>query len=126
MPKFTITGAERVRDVIEAPDEESAEKLFRAKYPAVHSIEDIRNHLYTDYVMIQEASGELHTAMRFVKNNTDTDIPMGYWRDAGQWGCEAKVVDGKLLINSPGDRLDNLPLIGVSQVTWAEDNEGYL
>lgn len=44
MNSYTITGVEKVRDVIQATDSESAEKLFRAKYPAVYEILDIDVH----------------------------------------------------------------------------------
>ena len=40
--KFIITGIEKVRDVIEAEDQESAEKLFRARYRCVYEITDVR------------------------------------------------------------------------------------
>jgi hypothetical protein len=33
--KFVAEGVELVRDVIEADNEEQAEKLFRVRYPAV-------------------------------------------------------------------------------------------
>jgi hypothetical protein len=40
--KYIITGIEKVRDIIEAEDQESAEKLFRARYRCVYKITDVR------------------------------------------------------------------------------------
>jgi hypothetical protein len=40
--KYIITGIEKVRDVIEAEDQESAEMLFRARYRCVYKITDVR------------------------------------------------------------------------------------
>jgi hypothetical protein len=46
MSKYVITGLMKVRDVVEADDPESAEMLFRVKYPAFldkeSTITDIR------------------------------------------------------------------------------------
>jgi hypothetical protein len=40
--KFIVTGIEKVCDVIEAIDEEAALKIFRAKYPAIFQITNIK------------------------------------------------------------------------------------
>lgn len=118
MPKYVITGLEKVRDVIEAPDKEAGEKLFRAKYPAVFELLDIEESIiingkpgYPQYVMIEDDSQDdnRHSALQL------------------QWGCHTKIIDGKLYVDFPEmPHLDNKPLIEVSAEVWRKDNEGYL
>lgn len=39
--KYIITGLTKVRDAVEADDSNTAEKLFRAKYPSTYEILDV-------------------------------------------------------------------------------------
>ena len=42
MVKYIVSGIEKVRDMVEADDKVSAEMLFRARYPAVFEITEVR------------------------------------------------------------------------------------
>jgi hypothetical protein len=46
MKDYIITGIEKIRDLIEAEDEEQAKALFLAKYPATTEILDIEERTY--------------------------------------------------------------------------------
>ena len=126
--KYSISGTQKIEGVIEAEDRESAKSLFRDQYPEVDvmSIEEIPDFRRLDvprpkYVKIVAPTGP-HCAMA-----REGEGKTAYWRDAGCWGCETKIIDGKLLIDAPGmDWLDNKPLIEVTNEEWAKDNEGYL
>lgn len=52
--RFVITALEKVRDVIEANDKESAIKLFHAKYPATIHITDIYEAARPDRKIIRD------------------------------------------------------------------------
>ena len=126
MNSYTITGVEKVRDVIQATDSESAEKLFRAKYPAVHKILDIDVMGYPEFVAIERKDGTVLCRSRPIDEAPKMGQPY-YWRDAGQWGVHAKKVGDQLLIDCPDlPHLNNLPLIEISAEDWRKDNEGYL
>lgn len=134
MDSYTITGIEKVRDVIQAADSESAEKLFRAKYPAVYKILDIDVMGYPEFVAIERKGGTVLCRSRAIDHDSaqrrSEEPKVGqpyYWRDAGQWGIHAKKVGDQLLIDCPDlPHLHNTPLIEVSREEWVEDNEGYL
>ena len=122
--KFCVTGIEKIRDVVEADDIEMASKRFRAQYPAVFKIEEVEElnseekSLYPDCVAIGDENG---TALRRQGKSHS------YYRDAGAWGCKAKVVDGILQINEPSmSWLHKKPLIEIDLEKWRKDNEGYL
>ena len=124
MKKFTITATETVRDVVEAEDEISAEKMFRARYPATTRILSIDDGYYPPYVRIGDPP-QGGSVLVLVRNGARKT----YYRDAGQWECDVKMVDGKLLIYEPEGilaHLNNVQLFETTRNDWAKDNAGYV
>jgi len=121
--KFIITALEKVRDVIEADDAEMAEKRFRAKYPATTEILAIDDDgYYPEYVRVGDMGG---IALQLVREGRKKS----YYRIAGEWECNVKMVKGKLLVDEPEGHLEhmnNLPLLETSREDWASDNQGYV
>ena len=137
--KFVITGIEKVRDVVEAEDQESAQMFFRVRYPAVRvtevniagsrvklpvkrkkrQIQEGISFVYPKYVAFRPESEDGGCALRRVGKRT-------YWRDAGAWECNAKIVNGKILVSSRKKHLNNKPLFEVSEKKWRKDNGQYV
>jgi hypothetical protein len=122
--KFFITALEKIRDVIEADDPEMAEKRFRAKYPATTEVLALDDGLYPQYVAVGERGG---LALRLARDDNNKVV---YWRDAGEWGIRAKMVNGKPVVDEEDEdhlsHLNNKPLIEISRKEWAKDNSGYV
>lgn len=59
------------------------------------------------------------SALRLTSDNT-------YYRDAGIWEVEYKLIDGKLFSVSTMDHLNNVELIPITEEEWYKDNEGYV
>jgi hypothetical protein len=59
-----------------------------------------------------------HTAFRLVGNR--------YYRDAGDWWIDYKIIGGKLFNVFRSNELNNLPLISISKEQWFKDNKGYI
>jgi len=138
--KFVITGIEKVRDVVEAEDQESAQMFFRVRYPAVRvtevniagsrvklpikrkkrQIQEGISFMYPKYVAFRPENEDYGCALRRVGKKR-------YWRDAGAWGCNTKVVDGKLRVSAQGHlrHLNGNPLFEVSEEVWRKSNGQY-
>lgn len=131
--KFIVTGIEKVRDVVEADDFEAAERVFRAKYPAVYKVLDVEEipdnpKLYPEYVRIEGNGTALMRSPGFwAQQDKNRKFCTSYWRDAGEWGCATQIIDGQLCVNSPDiPGIHGKKLIECTREEWAEDNEGYL
>ena len=52
-----------------------------------------------------------------------------YWRDAGQWGVNYKIKNGKIFsshYHQGNDHLHNIELIPISEENWRKGNDGYV
>lgn len=53
-----------------------------------------------------------------------------YHRDAGVWNVNAKIIDGRLMFESPylyGKKgIFDIPGYAATREAWAKDNEGYI
>lgn len=49
-----------------------------------------------------------------------------YYRDAGNWDCSFKYVDGQMVASSSHEGLDGKPLVSCTKKEWLEDNAGYV
>jgi hypothetical protein len=52
-----------------------------------------------------------------------------YWRDAGNWGVDYKIIDGKLLSwhwRLGHDWLHRVELIPITEEEWRKGNKGYV
>jgi hypothetical protein len=116
--------------------------LFGAKYPAVFQITEVNaagsriklpikkrkkrtrendGFVYPKYVAFFPPSegDDDCCAMRRINKRE-------YWRDAGAWGCNAKIVDGKLLVSTRQKDFNNRPLYKVTEEVWRKSNGQYV
>lgn len=64
--------------------------------------------------------------VRFAKGSALRLKGATYYRDAGLWDVEFKVVNGFLLATSPHEHLDNAELFEIPKEEWEKDNRGYI
>lgn len=83
-------------------------------------MDEVTNDNLPKYVMFGGGNVKnLGTEMRLAGNF--------YYRDAGNWRIEFKVVDGKLFsVCKDADYLDNVELTPITKEQWAKGNEGYV
>ena len=79
------------------------------------------------YVLMTK-DGKTGTHMRLQEK--EFDEPQEYWRDAGAWGTQFKMLsDGSLVTTGfSGDlaSLNGIPLIPCTKAAWKKSNQGYV